>query len=218
MRRRLLFLLFFLPATLYAAEDAVHQISERVDQHYNHLASMKADFEENYEGAGIQRSAKGVLFLKKPGKMRWEYSIPQQKLFVTDGRTAYFAVNGEQQVRKAPVKDLDDMRSPLRYLLGKTKLEKEMASLSFAAGQTPSTSGNWMLRGIPESMGDRIADVLLEINPQYQISRMVIHGNDGSTTEFRFSDIRENVRVDDSLFAYKPPPGVEVVEDKSLAR
>ena len=218
MRRPLLFLLFFLPATLYAAEDAVHQISERVDQHYNHLASMKADFEENYEGAGIKRSAQGVLFLKKAGKMRWEYSMPQQKLFVTDGKTAYFEVRGEQQVRKAPVKDLDDMRSPLRYLLGKTRLEKEMALLSFAAGQTPSMPGNWMLRGVPESMGDRIADVLLEINPRYEIVRIVIHGNDGSTTEFRFSDVRENVRVDDSLFVYKAPPGVEVVEDKSLAR
>jgi outer membrane lipoprotein carrier protein len=217
LRRILLSLLIALSSTLYAAGDALHQISERVDQHYNHLASMKADFEENYEGAGIKRSAKGVLFLKKPGKMRWEYSVPQEKLFVTDGKTAYFTVHGEQQVRTAPVKDLDDMRSPLRYLLGKTRLEKEMGSLSFAAGQAPSTSGNWILRGIPESMGDRIADVLLEINPQYQISRIVIHGNDGSTTEFRFSNLREDLHVEDSLFSFKPAPGVEVVEDKNLA-
>lgn len=214
MRLLLLAQIIFLSSTLYAGNDSVHQIAEKVDQHYNQLGSMKADFEENYEGSGIKRSAGGVLFLKKSGKMRWEYSVPRQKLFVTDGRNAYFYVPGEQQVRKTDVKKLDDLRSPLRFLLGKTKLEKEMSALSFAA-EPASAGGNHMLRGVPRSM-DEIADVLLEVNPQFEIVRILIHEKDGSTTEFRFSNIKENVRASDDLFNFTPPSGVEIVEGKNL--
>jgi len=199
------------------AQVPVSEVARRVDDRYNRMNTLRAQFTEQYQGAGLTRSESGTLILKKPGKMRWEYSVPQEKLFVTDGKTAYFYVPGEQQVRKTDVKKLDDLRSPLRYLLGKAKLEKELAALSLAPEQTPMTTGNWILRGVPKSMGDQIADVLLEINSQYEIVRILVHENDGSTTEFRFSSLKENVLADDSLFGFKPPQGVEVVEDKSLA-
>jgi|SRR5579859_1247049 len=199
------------------AQVPVSEVARRVDDRYNHMNTLRAQFMEEYHGAGLARSETGTLILKKPGKMRWEYGVPQEKLFVTDGKTAYFYVPGEQQVRKADVKKLDDLRSPLRFLLGKTKLENELAGLSLAPEQTPVTTGNWILRGVPKSMGDQIADVLLEINSQYEIVRILIHQNDGSTTEFRFSNLKEDVRADDGLFGFKPPQGVEVVEDKSLA-
>ena len=199
------------------AQVPVSEIARRVDDRYNHMNTLRAQFTEEYQGAGMTRSETGALILKKPGKMRWEYSVPQEKLFVSDGKTAYFYVPGEQQARKTDVKKLDDLRSPLRYLLGKAKLEKELAALSLAPEQTPMTTGNWILRGVPKSMGDQVADVLLEINSQYEIVRILIHENDGSTTEFRFSNLKENVPAEDGLFGFKPPQGVEVVEDKSFA-
>ncbi len=67
-----------------------------------------------------------MLWLKRPGKMLWDYREPQPKVFVTDGKWAWFYVPGERQARKAAVKKLDDLRSPLRYLLGKTKLERNL--------------------------------------------------------------------------------------------
>ena len=151
--------------------DSPAKIASIADAHYNHLKSFKAGFTEIYSSAGISRSESGILWLKKPGRMRWEYHQPREKLFLTDGKTAYFYVPGEHQARKADVKKLDDIRSPLRYLLGKTKLEKELDGLSFASDVKPLQAGNVVLRGIPKDMKDRVSDVLLEISPSGQISQ-----------------------------------------------
>src|SRR6184192_3437922 len=110
----------------------IHQLARAVDDHYNHLRSLQADFTEIYQGSGITRTESGTLWLKKPGKMRWEYRSPQEKLFVDDGHYGWLYLPTEKQVRKSSMKQLDDIRSPLAFLLGKTKLEKELAGLSFA--------------------------------------------------------------------------------------
>src|SRR5438477_10723640 len=110
----------------------VHEVAQQVDEHYNQLQSFQADFTEIYQGAGIQREELGTLWLKKPGKMRWEYRSPEEKLFIGDGSNAWLYLPAEKQVRKSNMRKLEDLRSPLAFLLGKTKLEKELAGLAFA--------------------------------------------------------------------------------------
>src|SRR3954469_22127252 len=114
-----------------SAED-VKAIAAAVDAHYNHLRTLEAEFTELYRGSGMERTESGTLWLKKPGKMRWEYRSPREKLFVSDGKTAWFYVPEDRQARKTAAKKLDDIRSPLAFLLGKTKLEKELRGLSIA--------------------------------------------------------------------------------------
>src|SRR5271165_6273972 len=104
----------------------VHALAAAVDEHYNHLRSLQAEFAEVYRGSGMERTESGTVWLKKPGKMRWEYRSPRDKLFLSDGKDAWFYVPGGRQVRRTAVKKLDDLRSPLAFLLGKTKLEKEL--------------------------------------------------------------------------------------------
>jgi len=145
--------------------------------------------------------------------MRWEYAEPKEKVFVSDGKTAYFYVPGERQARKAPVKDLDDLRSPLRYLLGKTRLKKEFANLTVRAGDQP---GAVLIRGVPTGMADRVTEMTLEVDPQGQIRRILIEESDGSQTEFVFSGMQENVSIEDAHFRFQPPPGVEMVESTSV--
>lgn len=212
MKQTILAILAVLALGTWASAADLHQIAALVDHHYNGMRSMRADFVENYDGNGIRRSESGVVWLKQPGKMRWDYSGPREKLFVTDGKTAWFYIPSERQGRKAPVKDLDDLRSPLRYLLGKTRLEKEFKGLSLAPDIPPIQPGNSVLRGIPVGMEDRVSEVLLEITPQGQIVRMVAHETDGATTEFRFSNIVDNATVADSQFRFVPPAGAEMVE------
>jgi outer membrane lipoprotein carrier protein len=108
-----------------------------VDRHYNHLRSLRAQFTESYRGAGVERVEEGTLSLKKPGKMRWQYRSPTVKLFVGDGKQAWFYVPGDQQARKTAMKKLDDVRSPLSLLLGKSRLEKELQGLSLAPDVAP---------------------------------------------------------------------------------
>src|ERR1051325_5823304 len=139
-----------LTSFMYAEGPAdVHTIANAVDTHYNHLQSLQSEFSETYRGNGTERVESGTLWLKKPGKMRWEYRSPREKLFLSDGKDAWFYVPGERQVRKTSVKKLDDLRSPLGFLLGKTKLEKELDELSLAPDIAPLNPGNTVLRGVP---------------------------------------------------------------------
>ena len=220
MKRRLLAIaaLFLSSALPHAAPAGVGSLARAVDDHYNHLKSFKAAFTEIYQGPGISRTESGTLWLKKPGRMRWEYHVPREKLFLIDSSHAYFYVTGERQARKTPLKNLDDIRSPLRYLLGKTKLEKELEGLSFAPDLTSTQPGGVVLRGVPKALKDQVSSVVLEISPEHEIRRILIYGVDGATTDFRFSQIEENVPVPDSLFRFAPPPGVETLEDSQIAQ
>jgi outer membrane lipoprotein carrier protein len=212
-------MLLVIPAvpSLWGQTD-VHQLAQRVDRHYNSLQTMQADFTEIYRGAGISRTESGTLWLKRPGRMRWDYREPREKMFLTDGKTAWFYVPGERQARRAPVKKLDDLRSPLAYLLGKTRLEKEFDGLSLAPDVKPAGPGNLVLRGIPRNMTERLTDVILEIAPDGSFQRIIAQDADGSTTEFRFANEKQNIAVSDGRFKFSPPPGVETVDATELGQ
>jgi outer membrane lipoprotein carrier protein len=192
---------------------SVDRAADDLDRHYNNLRSLRAAFTETYRGAGISRTESGTLWLSRPGKMRWEYAEPREKLFVSDGKTAYFYVPGQRQARKAPLDKLDDLRSPLRYLLGKTKLKKEFDKLTARAGDQP---GSVVIRGVPRNMSDRVSEVTMDLSPAGQIQRIQIDEMDGSQTEFAFSSIQENVPVEDAHFRFHPPPGVELIEGTAV--
>jgi outer membrane lipoprotein carrier protein len=200
-------------ATASAASADVRSIADAVDQHYNHLHTLQCQFTEIYSGAGIERTESGTLWLKKPGKMRWEYRSPRAKLFVGDGKEAWFYVPGERQVRRTEMRKLDDLRSPLAFLLGKTKLEKELRGLSPAPDLQPVDPGDVLLRGVPKAMSGRVNQVLLEITPKSRIERIVIQEADGSTTEYRLSDLKEDLQISDSQFRFTVPDGVEVIDE-----
>lgn len=194
----------------------LRKVADAVDRHYNKLNSLQTEFTEIYRGGGLTRTENGVMYLKKPGKMRWDYKTPQQKLFVTDGKTAWFYVPGERQARRTSVKNLDDFRSPLRYLLGKTKLEKEFNGLSIVTADQPSTPGDIILRGVPKGMEDRVQESRLEVTPDGEIVRISLEELDGTYTEFRFHNERENVQLADKMFRFVPPAGVEVMQATQL--
>ena len=196
---------------LWSQATGVQQVADAVDHQYNHLKSFKADFTETYSGNGISRTESGTLWLKKPGKMLWQYTDPHPKVFVTDGKTAYFYVPGELQARKTPLKKLDDFRSPLRYLLGNTKLTKEFAGLQIV----PGPPGTVTLAGIPKGMEDRVTDVRLTVQNS-QITGIRIAQMDGSITDFQFRNIQESVQVSDARFRPEVPPGVHWIEGEDL--
>ncbi len=192
----------------------VHDVARQVDEHYNQLQSFQAEFTEIYQGSGIQREEVGTLLLKKPGKMRWEYRSPEEKLFLADGKTTWLYIPAERQARKSPLKNLEDVRSPLAFLLGKTKLEKELKVLSFAPDLRAWKPEDVMVRGVPLGLEDRIEQIVLEITPEHRIARILIHGVDDSVTEYRFSNQKENVAVADKQFRFTAPAGTEVIEEE----
>ncbi|HLZ40024.1 MAG TPA: outer membrane lipoprotein chaperone LolA [Candidatus Sulfotelmatobacter sp.] len=195
-----------------ATPTEVKEIAAAVDAHYNHLQSLEAQFTELYRGSGMERTESGTLWLKKPGKMRWEYRSPRDKLFVSNGKDAWFYVPEDHQARKTAAKKLEDVRSPLAFLLGKAKLQKELRGLSPAPDIAPMQAGDVVLRGVPSAMADQFNEIVLEVTPDHRIVRLIVEAVDGSSTEYQFSDQKENVPIADARFQFRPPAGTEVVE------
>jgi len=178
----------------------------KVDDHYNHLSSLHAHYVEHYSGMGMDRSEEGTLLLKKPGRMRWSYAAPVGKVFVLDGKFAWFYTPGDAQATRVPAKELDDLRSPLRFLLGHTQLKKELDELTVAVAGL-----GFRIAGVPKGMAQRVKLLTLGVTADGAIETMRLEEMDGAVTEFAFSDMQENVPVKDSDFVFTPPDGVAVV-------
>src|SRR5258708_4590211 len=144
----LLVLICCAPCVLAQENDA---LVRRVDDHYNHLSSLRAHYTERYSGMGMDRTEEGTLLLKKPGRMRWSYAAPVGKGFVLDGKFAWFYTPGDAQATRVPAKQLDDLRSPLRFLLGHTQLRKELENLTVTA-----EGSGYRISGVPKGMEQRV--------------------------------------------------------------
>jgi outer membrane lipoprotein carrier protein len=177
-----------------------------VDEHYNHLASLRTRYVEHYAGMGLNRSEAGTLLLKKPGRMRWAYDQPAGKVFVLDGKFAWFYTPGDAQAQRIPAKQMDDLRTPLRFLLGHTELKKELDNISV----TPD-GGGFRIAGVPKGMQNRIKELSLRVTAAGSITQMRMEELDGAVTEFSFTDSQENVPTKDSDFVFVAPPGVAIV-------
>lgn len=182
-------------------------IARRVDDHYNHLRSLRARYTEHYAGLGMDRTESGTLLLKKPGRMRWTYDTPVGKVFVLDGKFAWSYAPGDSQAQRVSAKQMDDLRSPLRFLLGHTRIEKELDGLVM----TP-VAGGYQISGVPKGMGQRVRSMEIEVSREGVIGRIRIEEIDGAVTEFHFTGIEENAPVKDGEFVFTPPPGVSVVD------
>lgn len=194
--------------TATAQSFTAQSLAAKVDAHYNHLKSLEARYTERYQGMGMDRTESGTLTLRKPGRMRWAYDTPAGKLFLLDGKAAIFYTPGDAQAQRVPSKQLDDMRSPLRFLLGHTQLQRELDHLTL----TLAAPGAYTLSGTPKGMQARIRLLGLTVDAAGQIQSMRIEETDGSTTTFEFSAIHENVATTDAEFTFTPPPGVAIVD------
>jgi len=187
---------------------SAHELAARVDRHYDQLHSLKAAFIESYAGMGAVRTESGELLLSKPGKMRWNYTSPPGKVFLLDGKYAWFYTPGDAQVQRIPAKELDDLRSPLRFLLGHTNLEKEMNGLSL----TPGPNGALVLSGVPKGQENRVSKISLTVTATGVITGMDVEEVDGATTRFTFSGEQPNVAISPKTFQFTPPAGAQVVD------
>ena len=186
------------------------QIARAVDAHYNHLKSLSSRYTERYEGMGMDRTESGTLLLRKPGRMRWNYDSPAGKVFMLNGKDAISYTPGDAQANRVPAKQLDDLRSPLRFLLGHTELAKELDHLSVAP-----IAGGYSLVGTPHGTVQRIRTIALTVDSQGVIHTLQIEETDGARTTFSFTDMHEDVSAPDSDFVFMPPPGVSVLDGAS---
>ena len=179
-----------------------------VEARYNKSQSLRLDFSETY--AGIKSPAQtesGVLYLRKPGRMRWEYSSPAGKLFISDGKEVFLYTPPDQKAEKSKLKESADMRAPLAFLLGKLDFNKE-----FKAFQTRTEGGDTWITAEPKSENLAYTKVEFLAMPTGEIRRVRVTGQDQSKLDFTFHNEQLNAPVTPAMFSFKAPPGVVIVE------
>jgi len=203
----LLAALFSIRLSAQEPSPSAKDLAQRVDRQYNRIHSLRASFTESYEGLGVRRTESGTLLLLKPGRMKWEYSEPAGKLFLLDGKYAWFYSRGDSQVQRIPAKELDDLRSPLRFLLGHTELEKELSNLTL----TPAAAGEFTLTGQPKGQERRVRRLSLTVTAEGAITGIEMEETDGALTRFTFTAQQPNAPLSAGTFHFTPPAGVPVV-------
>jgi outer membrane lipoprotein carrier protein len=215
----------FAPASAPDAKLAVRALEAR----YHHASTLKATFFERYsDGSGGGSAESGTVYFSRPGRMRWEYESPEQKLFIVDGTNVWFYVPADRTASRAKVKDSSDWRTPLALLTGKTDFSRLCRTIDLveAAKDDPSddrplTAGDTMLRCVPrnESPGTdgEVSEVLIESDNQARLVRLVIRQPGALETEFRFANWEENLAIPEAKFHFEPPPNVAVVDESELA-
>lgn len=179
-----------------------------LEQRYNRATTLRAAFEQRHLVAGrARRIESGILVLRKPGRMRWQYERPAGKLFVCDGKWVWLWSPDAQQVERARLKEADDFRAPLAFLLGRLDLRK-----TFGAFELEREGGEVRLSAWPRNDRMPFTRVDFWLGAEFEIRRLVIHQIDATAMEFRFTGEELNAAVRDSAFRFEPPPGVPVVE------
>ncbi len=188
------------------------QVAAKVDAFYNRLRTLRAKFTQRYQGPGVDRTESGVLTLAKPGRMRWDYEQPQGKVFLVDGHDAFFYSPGAGDAERVPIKKLDDLRTPLRFLLGKTKLTHELDGLTVA-----EVNGTYRLRGVPHvaisrNGSSQVTAITLDVTAEGEIQRIAVTQADGTTMTFAFTDLDKDPPVPEATFHFVAPPGVKILD------
>ena len=177
---------------------------------YARMQGLAADFTQVYFGAdGRTAGESGHLILKRPGKAKWEYTQPERKLFISDGRQIFFYVYGERQATVASVKESADPQIPFLFLLGRGNLRRDFNRIEVAADERPAAAGNVVLLLVPKRAPEAFRQLLVEVSPATAaVQRMVIFERSGARMDFTLSNVRETFVAPDSEFHFSPPAGV----------
>jgi len=192
------------PLAAPGADTDVARILHGVEERYNHIDSLQVAFTETYTLRGRKRLERGDLFLRKPKRMRWQYSSPAGKLFVSDGKFIYAYYPDENRAEKMTFKETDDMRAPLAFLLGKLNFKED-----FRDFHTEPDRNNVFITAIPKSGSLPYTGVVFLVSPDSVIHYLKVTGVDGSLLEYVFEDEKKNPPIPDSMFHFTPPPGAE---------
>ncbi|MBV9084272.1 MAG: outer membrane lipoprotein carrier protein LolA [Acidobacteriaceae bacterium] len=192
---------------LWATETA-YEVIKRVETRYNAAQTLSVKFVENYSIAGHARPPEsGTLTLRKQGKMRWDYANPKGKLFISDGKNVFLYTARDNRVEKVPLKDTEDMRAPLAFLLGRLDMKKQFRDFQVREAE----GGTWL---DAKAKNDRAPyeDVRMLVASDGRVEQLQVSGRDGSELAFWLSDERLNPPVSNQLFHFDVPPNAEVVD------
>jgi outer membrane lipoprotein carrier protein len=216
-------IIFGIAASLVASGKNATGLAHALEARYQHAQTLKAIFYERYsDGAGGMASESGTVYFSRPGRMRWEYQSPEDKLFLVDGTNVWFYVPSDRTASRAKLKESSDWRTPLALLTEKANLSQlcqnlQMIDPASAKGwDKPLSQADKLLKCVPKG-ADASSYVVFEVDPDDRLGRVIIHDAGNTQTEFRFGNWEENIPIPEIKFHFQPPPGVAIVDEQSLA-
>jgi len=195
------------------------ELARGVQLKYDKVRDFTADFEHSYEGGVLRRKVteRGELQVKKPGKMRWTYTSPEKKEFVSDGRRLYSYIPEDKQVTITEVPPADEASSPALFLAGKGDVLRDFTA-SRPEEPKPGT-GEAVLKLVPTKSQEEYDWLVLVLDSKtLQIRRLITADAQGGTSAFTFSKVRENVGLPDKAFTFTIPRGVDVITNGKRTR
>jgi outer membrane lipoprotein carrier protein len=189
-------------------------LARDLQRRYEQVRDFSADFEHVYEGGVLRKTVteRGTLLVKKPGMMRWVYTNPEKKEFVSDGRKLYSYMPDDRQVVVSTVAPADDASSPALFLAGKGNILRDFTPSLVTVPQ--ATRDEMALKLVPKKPQREYDWIVLVVDrSSLQIRRLITTDAQGSTSTFIFTRLRENVGLSDKAFAFSIPRGVDVITD-----
>ena len=191
-----------------AADLDLNTLLKGVEQRYNRAKTLQVHFVESYTVQGrARKSESGELTLRKPGRMRWDYSTPTGKLFVSDGKDVYLYTPEAHRVEKTKLKASDDMRAPLAFLLGKLDFAKDFRDFEIKPEGT-----SYLITAKAKNDKFPYEKIQMLVTPDYAIQRMAIDLQDESILTFQLDGEKVNPPVNDALFQFQMPAGATLVD------
>ena len=192
----------------FAGDAALDALLKRVETRYNQTKTLQVLFHEDYTPPGrAKRTESGTLVLRKPGKMRWDYDQPKGKLFVSDGKYLWLYTPLENRAEKMKLKESDDMRAPLAFLLGKLDFQKDFRNL-----QAKQEGPDMRITAAPKTDNLPYSAVEFLVAPDQRIKLVKVTGFDHSVLEFRLDEEKVDPPLDAKLFQFQVPKGAHLVE------
>ena len=205
-------LLWLVPAgTGMQVRPAATETARALQQKYDRVKDFTADFTHTYEGGVLKKKTteSGTVQIKKPGRMRWDYTAPDKKLFISDGHEVYSYIPADKQVIVSGMPAGDDATPAVLFLAGKGDLTRDFTVTYASTGETADT---WALRLDPRrKQRDYDWLVLVVDRKTLQIRALTAGDDQGGQSSFVFTNYRENAGVGDKAFEFKIPRGVDVI-------
>lgn len=209
------FLLSGVPAV--GQQPSAQQVAASLQAKYDRISDFTASFAQHYESGVLKRKVteRGTLQVKKPGKMRWDYTDPEKKLFVSDGSQIWLYVPADKQATVTPVPKQDEATTAVLFLVGKGNLTRDF-SVSFLDAPAPGTYGLRLQPKLPERDYDWLEIVVDQST--FQIRSLTAADRQGGQSTFVLSNVKENVGLSDKTFAFTPPRGTDVTQAGKTSR
>jgi len=187
------------------------EIASQVQQKYDSVRDFSADFTHEAESGVLRKKLveSGSVMVKKPGKMRWAYKAPEEKLFVSDGVRMYMHTPADNQVIVSAVPADDQATTAVLFLTGKGKLTRDF-TVTLIEG---APGGTYALKLQPK-LEERDYDWLQLVvdRSTFQIRSLTAADKQGTRSTFTFSNFKENVGLPDKTFQFSIPRGADVIQ------